>query len=233
MFLTHPSYKKFKNTLLETIEVKGIEKGIKSVCKNCISCQNEKETHIKLTKIYYLTEVPNWYEKILIDIRGPIKCLHFKTNNSRRYFYIIAIAEFASRYTEIAILYDIKSVTICQAIRNAWFKKHSIPKLCITDNGRQFTSSTFKNLLKENNIKHILTSPHNPSSNAVIERINREIGISIRFSRNSTLKECIANIWKRLNLTVNKTTEHSPFRILLNNNHLVRKSFIREINIEK
>ncbi|KAG0440293.1 hypothetical protein DMUE_1845 [Dictyocoela muelleri] len=105
-------------------------------------------------------------------------------------------------------------------VEKTWCKK----KNCVTDSGRQFASSIFEHLMNGNNVKRILTSPHNPSGNAVIERINNEIGVSLRFSRTLSLKECSGNIWRRLNLTVNKSTEHSPFRIFFNNKQLLEKN---------
>ncbi|KAG0420358.1 Gag-Pro-Pol polyprotein [Dictyocoela roeselum] len=116
--------------------------------------------------------MPKLYEKILIDIKGPIKYSHFKNNKDNKTFHILAITEFISRYTEIIIINDINTRTVCTAVKKNWLLAYNTPKYCFTDNGRQFTSLNFSELLSQYNIKHINTSPYNPSGNSVIERIN-------------------------------------------------------------
>jgi len=44
-----------------------------------------------------------------------------------------------------------------------------------SDNGSEFISDKFKNFLKENNIKQILSEPSKPQSNGMIERANATI----------------------------------------------------------
>ncbi|KAG0420471.1 Transposon Ty3-G Gag-Pol polyprotein, partial [Dictyocoela roeselum] len=139
--LTHSGYSKFKKTLSDVIDIRKIQRQIKNVCSFCRVCQFEKETHKRTPKVNYLTQIPELYEQIMIDIKGPIKCNHFKTGRKNNVFYILAISECLRRYTEIAILHEINSFTVCEAIKKKWLDRHEIPNRCVTDNGRQFTSS--------------------------------------------------------------------------------------------
>ncbi|KAG0437327.1 hypothetical protein DMUE_3758 [Dictyocoela muelleri] len=173
------------------------------------------------------------YEKFLIDIKGPIKYSHFKTNNINKMFYILAIYEFIGRYAEIIVINDIHSNTICDAVLRKLLQVYDTPKYCVTDNRRQFNSSNFSKLLLQYNIKHINTSPHNPSGNSVIERIKKEIEIALRFSRGLSIKCCVSKIWRRINLTVNKTIGCSPFRIFFHNDPKIREKFRSIIDIKK
>ncbi|KAG0418087.1 hypothetical protein EQH57_0806, partial [Dictyocoela roeselum] len=211
--LTHIGYKTMKNTLSDFKDTHKINKFIKRVCETCEKCQKEKENFIKTPEINIINHMPELHEVIAVDIKGPVKYKHFKSKTKFKIFYILVITEYLSRYTEIAIINDIHSTTICKAIDKSWFKVHGYSKVCITDNGRQFNSLNFQSLLKQYNISHINTSPHNPSGNSVVERINKEIGIALRFSRNSSLNECLLKIWRRINLSVNRSTGFSPYRI--------------------
>ncbi|KAG0437045.1 Gag-Pro-Pol polyprotein [Dictyocoela muelleri] len=94
-----------------------------------------------------------------------------------------------------------------------WMKHHIIPLKCLTDNGRQFKSLNFNNLMRKYKIEHIFTSPHNPTGNSIIERVNREISIALRLSRGRNLKNAGINICKRINLNNNSTIGYSPFEL--------------------
>ncbi|KAG0441416.1 Gag-Pro-Pol polyprotein [Dictyocoela muelleri] len=94
-----------------------------------------------------------------------------------------------------------------------WFKNYKSPQKCLTENGRQFTSSNFCNLMNKYNIKHISTAPHNPTGNEIIKRINMKISVALRLSRGQTLSKADQNIHMRLNMTNNSTLKFSPYEI--------------------
>ncbi|KAG0420523.1 Gag-Pro-Pol polyprotein [Dictyocoela roeselum] len=87
------------------------------------------------------------------------------------------------------------------------------PKKILTDQGRQFISSRFKEQLKTFEIQHIMTTPYNPTGNSIVERINLEIGLCFRLSRHQSIDKMKENIWIRLNLLNNRNTGYSPFEI--------------------
>ncbi|KAG0437868.1 Transposon Tf2-6 polyprotein [Dictyocoela muelleri] len=232
-YLLHPGYIMFQATLSEYMNIDKIKKLIQKVSDNCVECQRQKNYNYKIGKIKILDKIRELHEDISIDIKGPIKTIHFKTNLKNKVFYILAITEFISRYTEVIILNDINSNTICHAIENHYLNRHKLPKICRTDNGRQFIAEKFKHLLNKYGITHILTSSHNPSGNSIIERINKEVGIALRFSKGCCLKEVKWNIWRRINLTVNRITGSSPFLIFNTDKDNLTAFKTKEIKIEE
>lgn len=54
-------------------------------------------------------------------------------------------------------------------------RKIGAPKFFISDQGRQYIAAAFKNNLLKHNIKHICTTPYNPTGNSVSERKNSVI----------------------------------------------------------
>ena len=50
------------------------------------------------------------------------------------------------------------------------YSKFGLPMQITSDNGCTFTFSEFQNFLQQNNIKHKLTAPYNPTMNGQIER---------------------------------------------------------------
>jgi transposase InsO family protein len=87
-------------------------------------------------------------------------------------------------------------------------------KKLLSDQGRQFIASKFKHFTERINIKHVLTSAHNPTANSIVERANGSIGNIARISKNCTLNELKSSILKHSNFTANRTTQTSPFEIL-------------------
>ncbi|KAG0440757.1 Pro-Pol polyprotein [Dictyocoela muelleri] len=108
---------------------------------------------------------------------------------------------------------NIHSLTVCDALEKIWLSRYQKPSKCLSDNGRQFKSENFANLMNKYEIKQIFTSPHNPTGNSIVERVNREISIALRFSRGQNLKNTSLNIWKRINLCNNSTLGFSPYEV--------------------
>ena len=65
------------------------------------------------------------------------------------------------------------SSTTAEASLNALstvFPTHGLPKELVNDNGAQFIAQEFKNFLRSNRIKHILSAPYHPASNGEAKR---------------------------------------------------------------
>ncbi|KAG0436610.1 Endogenous retrovirus group K member 7 Pol protein [Dictyocoela muelleri] len=118
-----------------------------------------------------------------------------------------------SRYTQVDIIRDIHLSTICNSFEKTWINVFGLPDKCLSDNGRQFISSNFKNLLDKYKINHITSAPNNPTGNSVVERVNKEIGLVLRISRRSSLKTLKMNIMLRINFTNNNNIGYIPLEI--------------------
>ncbi|KAG0420247.1 Retrovirus-related Pol polyprotein from transposon 17.6 [Dictyocoela roeselum] len=213
ILLIHPGKNKMASTLRKYIKIKNLKKIIVNVIKKCHHCQTEKNFTYNSTRTKYVTPPYKRNEIIAIDLKGPIKTTHYDTKMIKKEFYILVITDMFSRYTEIKFIKNIYSSFVCSALEEMWLEKHYIPEKCLSDNGRQFKSKNFQDLMNKHNINHISTSPYNPTGNSVVERMNREITIALRLSRGLSLRETTHNIWKRLNLCNNSTLGHSPYEI--------------------
>jgi len=89
------------------------------------------------------------------------------------------------------------------------------PTTVRSDNGSEFISKQFQAVLAENKIKHILSDPHAPTQNAMIERFNRTIkGMVYRYLThwnlakisNASLQKIVANY----NTSRHTTTKQTP-----------------------
>ncbi|KAG0419279.1 hypothetical protein EQH57_0544 [Dictyocoela roeselum] len=142
---------------------------IHAVCKECIDCNKEKDYNMS-------KHVPSYdigaNEVIGIDIKGPIQLNNFKHFKKDNEFYTLVMMDLFSRYVEIDVISDMSSDTICNSFENTWLKRYKPPNRCLSDNGKQSTSTNFENLLKRYDIKHITSAPYNPTGNILVERGN-------------------------------------------------------------
>ena len=79
----------------------------------------------------------------------------------------------------------------CQELQNvikvmrALFAAHGLPEQVVSDNGPQFTSEEFKDFMKGNHIKHILSTPYHPSTNRLAVRFVQTFKKAMWASENS------------------------------------------------
>ncbi|KAG0419942.1 Pro-Pol polyprotein [Dictyocoela roeselum] len=90
------------------------------------------------------------------------------------------------------------------------FERMGVPKKILSDQGRQYISETFKEILKQNNVQHILTSPHNPTGNSVSERINKTIADICRIYKGVSIYRLKRLIENRINHTYHRALNLSP-----------------------
>ncbi|KAG0439193.1 Transposon Tf2-6 polyprotein [Dictyocoela muelleri] len=213
LLLSHPGKNKLYATIKNYIKINNLKRFIDEICKNCDKCLEEKSYKSTKVRTKFVTEPYNRSEIIAIDIKGPIKTIHFDTKRIKKETYIVAITDLFSRFTETSFIHNIHSSTICNVIENTCLKIHPVPKKCLTDNVKQFTSGNFNQLMNKYNIKHIRTFPHNPTGNAIIERINQKISLCLRLSRSLSIQKASENIYSRLNLTNNSNLGFTPYEV--------------------
>lgn len=77
-----------------------------------------------------------------------------------------------SRYAYGRVIPNKKANSVVSGLKSI-FNKAKKPSLIVSDNGPEFVSKETEAFFKEEGIKHITTTPHNPQANGKIERLNR------------------------------------------------------------
>ena len=60
------------------------------------------------------------------------------------------------------------------------FARYGLPKIIVTDNGTQFTSSVFESFCRNNGISHKRSAPYHPSTNGEAERFVQSFKTGIK-----------------------------------------------------
>ncbi|KAL3875881.1 hypothetical protein ACJMK2_033790 [Sinanodonta woodiana] len=135
-------------------------------CQTCDVCQKTaRRTGKEGAPMVCPTIVSDPFVKIAMDIVGPLQ------RTKAGHEYILTIIDEATRYPEAIPLKDIEAKTVANALIGL-FSRVGIPKVILTDQGTNFTSTLLKELYNMLNIKGITTSPYRTELNGNVERFN-------------------------------------------------------------
>ena len=142
-----------------------LRKSIKDYIKTCHVCQVVGKVNQVIPKapLQPIVVPQEPFEKIIIDCVGPLP----KTKGGNQYLLTLMCA--TTRYPEAIPLRNITAKTIVKKLMN-YFTSFGIPKEIQSDQGSNFTSGLFRDILRELGIKQILSSAYHPQSQGVLER---------------------------------------------------------------
>lgn len=147
---------------------------VKDYIRSCETCQQTKPSNItRRSPMSAPYTVQRPFQKLYVDLLGPYP--RSKQGN-------ICIFIVLDHYTKFPLLKAVKNfnaIGICDFLKENVFSIFGTPELILSDNGKQFKSSQFNNLLAERGIRHVYTALYSPQANAS-ERVNRSIIAGIR-----------------------------------------------------
>ena len=137
---------------------KGLHKHVKEFVRNCKICQRVK---IKANEYSQLRIKPPAGPgvRMAVDLW---KCSHGTC---------LTAIDLYSQYPYAVSISDARAETVCDAMQEIFTSVQ--PLEIISDNGPEFKSFLFAELLTERKIKHIRIAPRSPESNGVLERFHR------------------------------------------------------------
>ena len=155
------------------------------------------------------------FELVAADLVSFPKSLH-------NFSCLLTVVDHFSKWVAAVPLRDKSSKSVINALECQILPFiPKVPTKLLTDNGPEFTSSSFEGFLCSFNIKHQLTTPYRPSSNGAIERVNRTIQGFIR-SLTSEKYNWDLNVPKAVityNNTLHTELGMSPAQFLMTRQH--------------
>lgn len=152
---------------------------IKAYCSSCDTCQKVGKPNqvIPPAPLYPIPVMKEPFEKILIDCVGPLP----KTKAGNQ--FLLTIMCTATRFPEAIPLRRITTPVVVKALTK-YFTTFGLPKVIQTDQGTNFTSKLFSQVVKMLGIQHVLSSSYHPQSQGAIERFHQTL-------KNSLKKYCV------------------------------------------
>ena len=122
---------------------------------------------------YHLATAP--FEVVSIDIVGASA---YKKTSAGNTCILTIICHFTS-WPEAIPLPDSQAATIADALWRTLICRHGVPRVIVSDQGRNLTGHVLSNLHKRLGTKAVMTTPYHPQSNGKVERFHRTLNNSL------------------------------------------------------
>ena len=147
---------------------------IKLYIRQCQQCNKIKIPRKKPQTRFglYLAGYP--LDRLAVDVMGPMPL----TKDKNR--YILVIGDYFTRWMEAYSLPSQHAEVIAEKLVHEFIARFGTPLEIYSDQGRNFESALFKEVLKLLQIKKTRTTAYRPKSNGLIERFNSTLGRMIK-----------------------------------------------------
>lgn len=147
---------------------------VKEYVKSCLTCKEIKSVNCRqMPEIgeEVVTERP--FQKLYIDFLG--KYPRSKRGNC----YIFIVVDHFTKFTFLKAMKEATASNVVKFLVHEIFHKFGVPEIIHSDNGAQFVSKIFTDMIQAYRITHMKTAYYSPQSNAA-ERVNQSVLNAIR-----------------------------------------------------
>ena len=196
----------------------GLKSDVSQFCKSCHTCQMVGKPNQTIPKAH-LQPIPAFdepFSRIIIDCVGPLP----KTKSGNEYLLTIMCA--STRFPEAIPLRNIKTKNIVKALVK-FFTFVGLPKSVQSDQGSNFMSGIFQQVMHELGITQYKSSPYHPESQGALERFHQTLKNMIRsycFDTEKDWDEGIHLLLFAVRESVQESLGFSPFELVFG--HTVR-----------
>ena len=153
----------------------GLKKDVVQYCRSCHICQvvGKPNQTIPSAPLMPIPAFDEPFSRVLIDCVGPLP----KTKSGNLYMLTIMCA--STRFPEAIPLRNIKTPTIVKALVK-FFTLFGLPKSIQSDQGSNFMSNIFQQVIHELGVKQCKSSAYHPESQGALERFHQTLKNMIR-----------------------------------------------------
>lgn len=152
---SHPGISKMKAKARSHFWWPNLDREIEALANNCHQCVQSRQNPAKTYSPWPTDSAP--FQRIHIDYLGPF---------ANKMFLIVL--DSYSKWVEVYPTTSTTSGPTIEKLRDC-FARFGLPDVIVSDNGRQFVSSQFKEFCTRNSIKHLTIAPYSPQSNGAAE----------------------------------------------------------------
>ena len=171
----HMGVKKTCDRLLRYFFWPGLRKDVAGFIKTCHTCQMTSKPNetIKPAPLYPIPAVSKPFEHLIIDCVGPLP--PSKTGS----IYLLTVMCQTTRYPAVYPLRTITTRSIVKALSQFIFI-FGIPQVIQSDQGSNFTSRMFAEVLRQLKVKHNYASAYHAESQGALERFHQTLKSLLR-----------------------------------------------------
>ncbi|KAG5865599.1 hypothetical protein JTB14_015089 [Gonioctena quinquepunctata] len=177
-------------------------------CKVC--CENKPEQRKPAGLLTPHRVVDRPFQLVCCDLIGPIP------RSNRGFKFILVIVDNFSKFSLVIPLRNSTAKLVCTAVEDHLFLMFGPPKFLLSDNGSQFRSKEFKNLLANYAVKQIFTANYHAQANPT-ERVNKTLETMIRCYVSENHKEwdnMLSKVACAIRTQVHESMRRTPYFVV-------------------
>lgn len=151
----------------------GMRSDITRYVQHCQTCQSQKPEQRAPYGVMGRREVSRPWQVVCTDIIGPLPL------SSQRKRFILVVADCFTKYTLFFPLRSATSDLVRKHIEEDVFLVYGVPQYLICDNGKQYVSKNFRNMVASYDCRILFNAYYHPQANPT-ERVNRTLKTMIR-----------------------------------------------------
>ena len=222
----HDSLEKTVQRILTNYWFPGIYPEVQFFIENCPVCQRlKKKSKVSNTLLKPLKQPDNIFERVHIDLFGPLKTPEGKA-------YISSKVDAFSKFAIFSVIPNKDAETVAKDFFENWIAIFGSPQVVISDRGTDFHTQTMQKVCDYLQIDKRVISTKHPQSNSQVELLNKKLAKYLMAMEKSGAKD-----WQKLvpacqyayNLSVHKALKNSPYHVLFGidpNTPLNNKGFV-------
>ncbi|KAI5731471.1 hypothetical protein M8J77_010485 [Diaphorina citri] len=170
--LSHPGGRATARLISERFVWPAMQKNVKTWVRQCHQCQSSKvQRHEKSPLMQYITPDER-FSHVHVDIVGPLP-------PSRGSVYLLTCIDRYTRWLEAFPIPDQTAETVARTLFEGWVARFGSPVYLVTDQGRNFLSSLFKEVTSLLGIQLKNITAYHPQANGLVERMHRTLKASL------------------------------------------------------
>ena len=165
----HPGRNKLQHSIQASVWHPSLSQVVADVCASCTTCQFNKVAAVRPSIPIIKIRASQPFQLVAADLvllprtnLGHVGCLVL-VDHCSKWLSCIPIRSKTSRVVSSAFEHRVLPFLPVKPLK------------LLTDNGPEFTSAEFENLLNKFGISHVYSTPYRPASNGAVERTNRTI----------------------------------------------------------
>ncbi|KAJ8713199.1 hypothetical protein PYW07_013569 [Mythimna separata] len=177
--ISHPGTRTTRKLITQKYFWPSMNADISRCTRTCIQCQKSKIQRHTFSNISSFPPTER-FQHVHVDIVGPLP------TTSQGHRYLVTMIDRLTKWPEAIPTDEISAVRIADIVYQHWISRFGCPTTLTSDQGPQFESQLFQNLMKVMGIKKNRTTPYHPQSNGMIERWHRSLKTSLRAKLSDT-----------------------------------------------
>lgn len=191
---------------------------IRKYCRECYRCQVSKARNSNVTPpLGSQKPVEYPWQFVTLDYIGPLPA-----SGRNRCTCLLVATDVFSKFVLVQPFREATAGPLTEFVENMIFRLFGVPEIILTDNGTQFISRTFKELLQNYHVNHWLTPAYHPQVNNT-ERVNRVITTTIRATLKKNHKhwaDDVQSIANAIRTAVHESTKYTPYFVVFGRNQV-------------